>query len=409
MSQAIQPDPEATHSTGWLNRNVWLISLSATFADLGYQAVLAIFPLFLVKKLGAPIWLFGVSTAISYGPGAIFGYIGGKMGDRYGQKRVAIGGNLLIPLLSLSGLAVLPFQAIALFAGGWWARNFRTAPRRSMLVESTRPEHRLRAFGFLHALDIGGGFLAAVITAILVWQNVPFTIIFLLTIIPLLISSLVLALARAGARGQSKKSTTTTIVDPPVEMHADHKSLYFRLLLATALYGFSAFDFGFPMLTVNQALNSNVLAVLAYVIFFGFSAITALLLGRITKNSIRTLALFGYLAGGIGCTGMAAVWGFHFNPMLFYPVIALMGLALGVIETIEPTIVSLLMPHGKSGGGMGALTAMRSIGLFLANIMMGVLYGVQDSWLLPYVYAAAVAAVAAIVLLASPPLQHENI
>ena len=106
---------------------------------------------------------------------------------------------------------------------------------------------------------------------------------------------------------------------------------------------------------------------------------------------------------------MAAVWGFHFNPMLFYPVIALMGLALGVIETIEPTIVSLLMPHGKSGGGMGALTAMRSIGLFLANIMMGVLYGVQDSWLLPYVYAAAVAAVAAIVLLASPPLQHENI
>ena len=406
----IEPN-SVTPAPRWLNGNVWLISLSATFADLGYQAVLAIFPLFLVKHLGAPIWLFGVSTAISYGPGAIWGYLGGRMGDRYGQKRVAIGGNLLIPLLSLSGLAALPFQAIGLFAGGWWARNFRTAPRRSMLVESTQPEHRLGAFGFLHALDIGGGFLAAVITAILVWQNVPFTIIFLLTIIPLLLSSLVLAFVRAGARGQSSKSSKIGVAkaNEPTAMHADHKSLYFRLLAATALYGFSAFDFGFPMLTVNQALNSNVLAVLAYVIFFGFSALTALALGRITRNSVRTLAVFGYLAGGIGCAGMAAVWGFHFNPILFYPVIALMGLALGVIETIEPTIVSLLMPHGKSGGGMGALTAFRSIGLFLANIMMGLLYGVQDSWLLPYIYAGVVAAVAAFVLLSAPPLRHEAV
>jgi MFS family permease len=403
------PTPPTNLPQSWLNRNVWLISLSATFADLGYQAVLAIFPLFLVKRLGAPIWLFGLSTAISYGPGAIFGFMGGKMGDRWGQKRVAIGGNLLIPLLSLSGLAVMPFQAIALFAGGWWARNFRTAPRRSMLVEATKPEHRFRAFGFLHALDIGGGFLAATITAFLVWNNVSLTTIFLLTIIPLLLSSLVLFFVRTGAPGKSHKPAEQTKTPPPPEMHADHKSLYFRLLLATALYGFSAFDFGFPMLTVNQALKSNLMAVLAYVVFFGFSAITGLMVGRITKNSVRTLALFGYLTGGAACAGMAAVWGLHFNPLLFYPVVALMGLALGVIETIEPTIISLLVPHEKSGGGMGALTAMRSIGLFLANIMMGLLYGVQDSWLLPYVYAGVVAAVAAFVLLSAPPLRHESI
>ncbi|MGC8624886.1 MAG: MFS transporter, partial [Phycisphaerae bacterium] len=120
--------------TSWLTRNVLLISLSACFADLGYQAVLAIFPLFLVINLHAAVWIFALATAISYGPGALFGLIGGRLGDRFGHKKVAIIGNLFIPLLSLTGLATAPISAVALFASGWWARNFRSPPRRSLLA-----------------------------------------------------------------------------------------------------------------------------------------------------------------------------------------------------------------------------------------------------------------------------------
>ena len=411
----------ASTDVSWLTRQVLLISFSACCADLGYQAVLAIFPLFLVITLHAPIWLFAVATAISYGPGAFFGVLGGKLGDRWGHKPVALGGNLLIPLLSLSGLAAVPAAAIALFSGGWWARNFRSPPRRAMMSQATSAENRGRAFGFLHALDIGGGFLAATATMLLLWAGTPLRNIFLITIVPLLISSLILAFTRGQApeskveekpkgAGQSapEHQAAGALREPPTgnqnpETLPQHRPLYRRLLLATALYGFSSFSFGFPILTVYQRWHSRPMAapmaVLAYVVFFGISALTGLYIGRSIKGSVKTLALGGYLAGGVGTAGMAVLWATPINPLAFYPVVGLMGLSLGVIETLEPTILSLIVRRGRTGAGMGALTATRSLGLFLANLIMGLLYYCGATWIWSYGYAALLAIVAAVILL----------
>ncbi len=378
----------------WLSQDVWLISLSACFADLGYQSVLAVFPLFLVQVLHQPVWVFALATAIAYGPGAIFALLGGKLGDRFGQKRIALTGNLLIPLLSLAGLASTAAAAVALFCGGWWARNFRSPPRRGMMVEAVHADDRGKAFGFLHALDIGGGFLAALGSMLLLWAAIKIKYIFLLTIIPLLMSSVWLLFSRMGRRPVT--GIPSGPVASPIPMSAQHKSLYRRLLIATALYGFSSFSFGFSILTVDQSTHSSVMAVLSYVVFFGVSAATGLIIGRVgKKRSVTALALGGYLTGGIGCAGMALVWASGENSLLYYPVAALMGLALGVIETMEPAIISRIIPKGSAGSGMGSLTAMRSIGLFAANLIMGIIYQIGASWTWAYVYAAVLAALAA--------------
>ena len=408
----------------WLTRDVLFICLSACFADLGYQAVLAIFPLFLVMNLHAAVWVFALATAISYGPGAIFGLMGGRMGDRYGHKKIAITGNLFIPLLSLAGLAATPVVAVALFAGGWWARNFRSPPRRTLMTEMVLRANRRKAFGLLHALDIGGGFLAATGAMILIWGGTPLKIIFLITIIPLLCSSAVLAMVRnrkveepaapgpatSTSAGAGNMSTGATGAAAPTD--TGRRILYRRLLWATGLYGFSSFSFGFPILTVDQATKSRALAVLAYVVFFGVSALTGLVVGKFNKFNVKALALAGYLAGGIGAAGMAVVSTLHGTPhssaFLFYPVVALMGLALGVIETLEPTIISLIIPPKKTGSGMGALTATRSLGLFFANILMGLLYNIHASWVWAYGYAAVLAVVAAGILLSAPAVELES-
>ena len=152
----------------WLNRNILFISLSAMFADLGYQTIIAGFPILLVLYFGASPTLFGLASALAFGIGSFLGYLGGKIGDIYGNKKIAIIGNLLIPLLSLIGLAVSPIVAISLFCGGWWARNFRTPSRRKLLSDSARKSAKTKAFGFLHMLDIGGGMLSIIILLILI-------------------------------------------------------------------------------------------------------------------------------------------------------------------------------------------------------------------------------------------------
>lgn len=394
-SEINRSGPAATPDTRrhWLSQDVWLISLSACFADLGYQSVLAVFPLFLVLVLHQPVWVFALATAIAYGPGAIFAFMGGKLGDQFGQKRIALIGNLLIPLLSLSGLASTAAAAVALFCGGWWARNFRSPPRRGMMVEAVHADDRAKAFGFLHALDIGGGFLAALGTMLLLWAAIKIKYIFLLTIIPLLMSSVWLMFSRMGRR---PIAATGGPAASPIPMSAQHRSLYRRLLIATALYGFSSFSFGFPILTVDQSTHNRVMAVLSYVVFFGVSAATGLIIGRVsTKRSVTALALGGYFTGGIGCAGMALVWATGASSLFYYPAVGLMGLALGVIETMEPAIISRIIPKGSTGSGMGSLTAMRSIGLFAANLIMGIIYQIGASWTWAYAYAAVLAAVAA--------------
>jgi len=65
-------------------RQVLQISFSACFADLGYQAAVSLFPIYLVYVLNAPVALYGFAEAINYGVGALFGFIGGIMADRYG-------------------------------------------------------------------------------------------------------------------------------------------------------------------------------------------------------------------------------------------------------------------------------------------------------------------------------------
>jgi MFS family permease len=386
----VDRDGAPGQGTGWRTGPVWLIALSAFAADLGYQAVLAVFPLFLVWGLHAPVWLFGVATAIAYGPGALAGYVGGRLGDRYGRKRVAVTGNAFIPLLGLVGVAPAPVEAVALLALGWWARNFRSAPRRAMLVLEVPARDQGKAFGFLHALDVGGGALAALYAFALISLRWPYRAVLLLTLIPLVASTAFLALVPRRTAGPAAGAASPA---PPA---AGDTAVYRGVLVAAALYGFSSYSAGFPILTVAQATGSGPLGILAYFIFLAASAGTGLVAGRWARRAVRNLSLWGYLAAAVGSAGIGAAYATHVGLVGLYPAMALLGFALGVVETLEPTIVAALAPQARTSGGMGALTAARSAGLFVANITLGALYHFGPA--VAYAYAAVLAAAAAAAL-----------
>ncbi len=379
-------------ASGWRTPNVWKIALSAFFADFGYQAVLSGFPLFLILVLKAPVWAYGVAMALSYGPGAVVAYLGGRWGDRSDHRKVAIFGNLMIPFLSLSALVVVPWQAITLFVIGWLSRNLRSPSRRVLLTKNIDDQHRSHAFGFLHGLDVGGGMLAAIGLLVLLSFHVTFRWIFVFTIIPLMVSSALLIAVKPRAYLQSGPSSN----EPP--SHQAERNVR-GVLIAAAVYGFSSYSMGFPIITVAQSSKSAIWGVLTYIIFLGVSALTGFGLGHRLKGSIRELAWLGYLVAAIGSIGLAAAYAWHGSVITYYVPIALLGFALGAIETLEPTLISRYTSRATSGGGMGKLTAARSVGLFLANLVMGLLYHVTP--VAAYGYAAILAVVAVVVLLLS--------
>ena len=406
----------------WLNSNVLFISLSAFFADLGYQAVLVIFPIFLVLDLHSSVIYFGIASAISYGIGAFFGYFGGRAGDRFGHKKIAITGNLLIPLLSFTGFSVNPVEAVGFFSTGWWARNFRSPSRRVLLSRSVLKEFYGKAYGFLHALDQGGGFFAGIYVLILFIYHVPLKYILLITILPLSISSIFLALiskkklinnhndgvnSDSNINNNSDNSKNNAPVNADNNNNANNsaglnkknidsnENLFKRILIATSLYGFSSFSFGFPILTIAESSKNDALAILSYVLFFICTALTGLIAGKTIAKTIKKLG-FGYLLTFSGSLGMALIFTFSLNPVLYYICVAILGISLGIIETIEPTAISLIVKNETIGRGMGSLTAARSLGLFGGNILMGLLYNVGANY--SYLYAAILSLIASLII-----------
>jgi MFS family permease len=380
---------------------VWAICSSAFFADLGYQAVLAGFPLFLVLTLHQPVWEYGLASALSYGGGAVFSYAGGRTGDRVGHRRLALAGNSVIPLLSLCALVASPVWAIGLLTGGWWARNLRSPSRRVMPVDAVPDEeHRSAAFGFLHALDVGGGALAGVYVLVALTSHVSFRWIFLATVIPLVISTASLSRARVGGR------------HPPVtpggssdDAHQQPPPGARPLLAAAALYGFTYYSVGFPVLTVAQGSGRLTAGIGAFLVLQAASALTGYLLGgRLgagPADQFARLGLLGYLGAALGAAVVALGYGEHLGLAVLLIGVAIIGFSLGIVETLEPTAMSVLRSGTRTGRGMGALSAARSVGTFVGNLAMGLLYSVSAS--LAYGYAALVAGLAGVVVLATIP------
>ncbi len=397
-------------ASSWRNRDVWAVSLSAFFADAGYQAVWAGFPLFLVVVLHQPVWEFGVASALSYGGGALFSLAGVRLGERIGHRRLALIGNSAIPLLSLSALPVSPAAAIGLVCGGWWARNLRSPSRRVMLVEAVpREADRSSAFGFLHALDVGGGAVAGLYVLVSVLAGVAFRWVFLLTLVPLMVSTVALSRARTGrvaaqVARPAQVAATAAGDDPPAPALPGARPL----LAAAALYGFTYYSVGFPVLTLAERGHHLAYGIGAFLVFQGVSAATGYLLGSRFPAGLAgrfaNLGVLGYLSSALGSLMLAAGYAAGLGTPVLMLGVALLGFALGVVETLEPSVMSELRPGRQAGRAFGALSAARSAGLVVANLALGLLYGLGPAW--SYGYAASVAvAAAAVILLAVPAVR----
>ncbi len=379
----------------WLTRDAFLLSLSAFFADLGYQAVMALFPLFLVIQLHQSVFVYGIVTGISFGIGSFFAYLGGKAGDRFNKKRIVIIGNLFIPLMSLAGLYVNVWSAGILFILGWWARYFRTPARRALLVEVSPPEHRSKIFGFMHAMDIGGGMLAVLYALLFLFLKVPINRILFLTAIPLLISTSVLFFVTQ----EKKYATASSIKDQQVKSKKKHvfsNGTFIALLIAATLYGFSFYNLGFPILTVAKEAKSAIYGVLTYAVYLGISAISGYVIGSIRLKPLKALWEFGYLPSALASLAIGLTYLFHLSIPTYYLAVAVLGAGMGAVETYEPTLTSVLVNSQSLSTGMGWLSVSRSIGQFLSNIIMGFLFtfGEFNS----YFYAFVASLLATIVL-----------
>lgn len=361
-----------------MNKEVLKISFSAFFSDLGYQAVVASFPLLLVFYFKVPIYIYGIVESFSYGVGLFFSFLGGLSAEKLGSKRTAVFGNSLIVLLSFTGLAKDAIQAIILFLSGWFMRNMRSPARRTMIAEITKEEERKKAYGILHALDVGGGMLAIVYLTILLYLGVSIRIILPFTAIPITIGTLFLVFSKSGRKVTNKEKTNYRVI--------------LGILVATALFGISTYSPGFPIITVTQSTHELYLGALTYGIYLGSSALFGYVFGFVKIKDFQGLIL-GYLLSALASLGFIFLFGYKILGL--YPLVFLLGIAMASAETFEPSIISKVSGQ-HVGRGMGLLSLARGIGYFIGNTTMGFLYSISYAY--AYAFASAVSFISVIIV-----------
>lgn len=83
--------------------------------------------------------------------------------------------------------------------------------------------------------------------------------------------------------------------------------------------------------------------------------------------------------------------------MALYVFVDVLGLGMGAAETFEPTLTSLLAQSTDLSSGMSWLSVSRSIGQFLSNLNVGLLFVLSQ--FVSYFYAFAAASLATAILL----------
>jgi hypothetical protein len=70
----------------WLNRTVVGAGIASFFGDLGYEAVTALLPSFLII-LGAPVYALGIIEGLSDGASSFVKLFSGYLADKLGKRR----------------------------------------------------------------------------------------------------------------------------------------------------------------------------------------------------------------------------------------------------------------------------------------------------------------------------------
>jgi len=358
----------------WLNRNIFAMSLTSFFSDFGHEMATAILPAFLIS-VGGSAALLGVIEGVADAGVSFMKLLSGWYSDYIGKRKpFAVIGYFLTAVgvgsffLAFSWIQVLISRVIA-----WLGRGIREPARDALLVDSTEPKYYGRVFGFHRGMDTLGAIIGPALVFLLI-KSMPLRSIFLVALIPSILSFLIITLF---VKEKNKISN-----DPPMRLIGSIKLLpsKFRLfLVAVGIFGLGNFADSLLILRATQLLTpvkgvivAGSLAILLYTLHNVFYAVFSFPIGaaadRIGKKKLLSLGYF--------LTGVTSL-GFIFNTAnlvylgLFF---LLAGIAIAITDALERTVAADLLPERLRGTGYGTLVTINGIGDLGSSTVVGFLW-----------------------------------
>lgn len=401
---------ETPVNRSWLNRNVIGMGITSFLSDASHEMATAVLPGFLAV-IGAPPSALGLIEGVSDAVASFVKLWGGWISDSLGhRKTLATVGYFLTGLaMALFAFAATWLLVLVGRVVGWFGRGFRGPIRDAMLADSVDPAVRGKAFGFHRFGDTLGAIVGPLLGVWLleIWQprvlfdpSAPFRNIFLITLIPGILSALVFALMTVEKHRAANHQLKFwgTIRSLPYNFR--------RFLLGVGTFGLGDFAPTLLILAATQLLNPEYgitraaqFAGLMYVARNITYALASFPIGAMSDRMSRIMLLaLGYFLAvlTIGGFALAFLLGWISLPYLFL-LFALAGVFIAAEDTLESAITADFIPTEIRGIGMGVLGTVNGIGDFGASVIVGLLW-TAVSPVAAFSFAALVMLVGAVVL-----------
>jgi MFS family permease len=402
---------ETPPNRDWLNRNVIGMGITSFLSDASHEMATAVLPGFLAV-IGAPPSALGLIEGVSDAVSSFVKLWSGWISDRLGQRKTlaTVGYFLTGMAMALFAFAATWLLVLVGRVVGWFGRGLRGPIRDAMLADSVEPSVRGKAFGFHRFGDTLGAIVGPLLGVWLleIWQphalldpSAPFRKIFLITLIPGVLSALVFAVMTVEKRRAANHQ---------LKFWGTVRSLpnnFRRLLLGVGMFGLGDFAPTFLILAATQLLNPEYgitraaqLAGLMYVVRNITYALASFPIGAMSDRMSRLLLLaLGYFLAVLTVGGFALAFLLSWTslPYLFL-LFALADVFIAAEDTLESAITADFIPTETRGIGMGVLGTVNGIGDFGASVIVGLLW-TAISPIAAFGFAALVMLVGAVVLI----------
>lgn len=352
----------------WLTRNVAALSGVSLLNDVSSEMIYPLLPLFLTRVLGAGPAFLGLVEGVAETTASLLKLFSGWLSDRLRRRKLlAVCGYGVSSLVRpLTGLASSPWHVLVVRFWDRVGKGVRTAPRDALLVASSAPASRGKAFGLQRAMDHLGAVLGP-LTATLMLAALTTNVrtVFWCAAIP---AALSMALLIAAVK--EKRSDMTASEAPKITWRQfDRRFLVYVGIVFLFTLGNSS-----DMFLLLRASNLGVPAALVptlWMVHHLVKSTTSLPGGGLSDRIGRKRVIVaGWLVYALTYAGFALaqrnwhIWG------LF----VLYGLYFGLTEGTEKALVADFVNAEQRGTAYGLFNFAVGIGALPASVLMGLLW-----------------------------------
>jgi len=378
---------EPVKSNSWLNRNTVGMSLTSFFSDACHEMATAILPGFL-STIGAPPSALGIIEGTADAISSFVKLGAGWISDKFGHRKfLATLGYFLTgfskALFALASTWHLVFTGRVI---GWLGRGIRGPIRDAMLTDSVSEKDRGKAFGFHRAGDTLGAIVGPIIGIWLlsVWQpfaiddpSKPFRNIFLVTLIPGILSVLTFALLVTEKRKE---------INHGLKFWLTLKGLphsFRKYLVGIGIFGAGDFAPTFLILAATTLLTPQYgiikaaqLAGIMYIVRNIVYALASFPIGALSDKIKRVYLLSaGYFIAVLTMIGFILAFAFNYTNLFYlFSLFVLAGIYISAEDTLESAITADLISSETRGIGMGVLGTVNGLGDFISSILIGFIW-----------------------------------